>query len=79
MNHMAAHHHRAAARPGILASLAEAMAAGVAAVRREIEITRAERHLERLNDDVLRDIGMHRSEIHAAIRQGRRELGRRYL
>jgi len=47
--------------------------------RREAEIAHAERHMEKLNDDLLNDIGVHRSQIHFATRIGRSEFGRRYL
>jgi len=46
--------------------------------RREAEIAHAERHMEKLNDHLLRDIGVHRSQIHYATRMGRNEFGRRY-
>ena len=47
--------------------------------RREAEIANAERHMESLNDDLLNDIGVHRSQIHFATRMGRDDFGRRYL
>jgi len=47
--------------------------------KREAAIARSQHHLESLNDDVLKDIGMHRTEIFVATRQRRGEHGRRYL
>jgi len=47
--------------------------------RREAEIARAERHMAKLNDHLLKDVGVHRSQIHFAARMGRNEYGRRYL
>lgn len=47
--------------------------------RREAEIAHAERHMEQMNDHLLKDIGVHRSQVHIAARMGRDEYGRRYL
>lgn len=50
-----------------------------AAVRREGEIRRARRRLERMPESMLKDIGIDRWQIDAVTRLGQREHGRRYL
>ncbi len=66
-----------------VARIASAVAAPLAKVvrylRREAEIARAERAMGQMNDQLLRDIGVHRSQIQMAARIGRAEHGRRYL
>ena len=46
-----------------------------AAMRRRMEIARHERHLRQLPDSILKDIGLHRSEISAIARFGRTGYG----
>lgn len=60
---------------GVVAAIGSA----VRAVRREMEIARARRHMANLPDSLLKDIGIDRLEIDLAARYGRREHGRRYL
>ena len=75
-------HHMAAARgtelPGarFVARAAGAMVRFAAEMRRRRAISRSQRHLDTLPDYVLKDIGMHRSEISAIIRFGQSEYGR---
>lgn len=75
--------HSASTRGATAIDIASAIVAPFAKVahffRREAAIARAERHMEKLNDDVLRDIGVHRSQIRVAVRMGREEFGRRWL
>lgn len=52
------------------------MARHVATIRRRMEIARAERHLRSMPDAMLKDLGIHRSEITAIAHHGRREYGR---
>lgn len=47
--------------------------------RREAEIRKTQRHLDRLSPETLRDIGMDQTEIRSLTRIGRNEYGRRYL
>lgn len=61
---------------GIVARVMGAMARFAAGMRRRRAIVWSERHLEAMPDHVLKDIGMHRSEIPAIIRFGRSEYGR---
>lgn len=56
-----------------------ALARMVRAVRREMEIARAQRALENMPDSMLRDIGIDRYQIDAATRLGRGKHGRRPL
>lgn len=49
------------------------------AIRREMEIVRAQRALEAMSDEMLRDMGIDRHQIDLAARQGRSEHGRRWL
>lgn len=71
----------AATRPMGFAAIAAAVVAPVRKVgayfARELAIANAERHLERVNDQILRDIGVHRSDIHLMVRQSRKMHGRR--
>ncbi|HUF87900.1 MAG TPA: DUF1127 domain-containing protein [Thermohalobaculum sp.] len=69
-------HKAAAANP--LAAVARAIGGAVRRLRREIEIERAARQLAALPDAMLRDMGIDRYAIDFAVRQGRREHGRRY-
>ena len=75
--------HTTSAYVATAADIASAFVAPIAKLaqflRREAEIAHAERHMEKLNDDLLKDIGVHRSQIHFATRVGRNEFGRRYL
>jgi uncharacterized protein YjiS (DUF1127 family) len=57
-------------------TVTQAISRRVAWVRRRMEIARCERHLHEMPDNMLRDIGMHRSEISGVVRYGRTEYGR---
>lgn len=46
-----------------------------AAVRRRMHVARCERRLRELPDHMLKDMGLHRSEIPAIARFGRTEYG----
>jgi uncharacterized protein YjiS (DUF1127 family) len=52
----------------IFVAVGNTIASTVRHLKREAEITRTQRLMESLNDDVLRDIGVHRSEIYSATR-----------
>jgi len=75
-------HHSTTARGVTVIDIASAIVVPFAKMahylRREAAIARAERHMEKLNDDVLRDIGVHRSQIRVAARMGSEEFGRRW-
>lgn len=59
-------------RPGVLRSIAAALYAGFAAAAAQSRLRRAERQLEALDDRLLQDIGVGRSEIRRLVRHGRR-------
>jgi uncharacterized protein YjiS (DUF1127 family) len=60
---------------GFAAATAETFGRCAAWIRRRMEIARCERHLREMPDSMLKDIGMHRSEIPAMVRFGRAEYG----
>lgn len=68
----------AAAGQNPFAGLFAPVARMVRAVRREMEIARAQRALSDMSDAMLRDMGIDRYEIDLAARFGR-DHGRRYL
>lgn len=61
------------------AAAAGAVARLFGAIRREREIVRAQRALEAMSDEMLRDMGIDRYQIGRAARYGRSEHGRRWL
>jgi uncharacterized protein YjiS (DUF1127 family) len=60
---------------GFAAATTGAFGRCAATVRRRREIARCERHLRDLPDAMLKDIGLHRSEIPGIVRFGRIEYG----
>ncbi len=48
----------------------------IAAMQHRARIAAVERRLRDMPDHMLKDIGMHRSEIHAVVRMGRDAYGR---
>lgn len=61
----------AAGSRGIVNQVANSVSDRVRAALREYGYRRAERRLSALSDEMLRDVGLHRSEIGAAVRHGR--------
>ena len=57
-----------AGRRGVLARMIEAL-------RAEVEARQAMRHLAEMDEHMLRDLGLARGDIPAAVRQGARGLG----